>query len=122
MKADRNAPCPCGSGKKFKKFCLDRDAMPNPADSQLPKPVRDIRVHIPTGTSVETVRASILQEIARTRKFGHVKPVLSLQHHGRTFVAVGNALYHAKDWKTFPGLPGQLHQACLWQRLGQEGT
>jgi uncharacterized protein YecA (UPF0149 family) len=26
-KVGRNAPCPCGSGKKFKKCCLDRSAV-----------------------------------------------------------------------------------------------
>ena len=24
-KVGRNAPCPCGSGKKYKKCCLDKD-------------------------------------------------------------------------------------------------
>jgi len=30
MKVGRNAPCPCGSGKKYKKCCLERG--PNPVD------------------------------------------------------------------------------------------
>src|SRR4051794_25588455 len=25
MKIGRNAPCPCGSGKKYKRCCLDKD-------------------------------------------------------------------------------------------------
>ncbi len=31
MKIGRNAPCPCGSGKKYKKCCLDRKAAPSQA-------------------------------------------------------------------------------------------
>lgn len=30
-KVGRNDPCPCGSGKKYKKCCLDKDAAPPPA-------------------------------------------------------------------------------------------
>jgi hypothetical protein len=29
MKAERNDPCPCGSGKKYKKCCLDREQRPS---------------------------------------------------------------------------------------------
>src|SRR2546421_5863302 len=48
MKAGRNDPCPCGSGKKYKKCCLARDqeketslaAMPveTPPSASLPRP------------------------------------------------------------------------------------
>ena len=33
MKAGRNDPCPCGSGKKYKKCCwaLNQGILPNPA-------------------------------------------------------------------------------------------
>jgi len=27
-KISRNAPCPCGSGKKYKKCCMDKDLKP----------------------------------------------------------------------------------------------
>jgi len=43
MKIGRNAPCPCGSGKKYKKCCLDRDQQtgrshPNKDDFIQPPP------------------------------------------------------------------------------------
>jgi len=44
MKTGRNDPCPCGSGKKFKKCCLGR-ALPNAPISQNPR-------HIPAAASV----------------------------------------------------------------------
>ena len=35
MKIGRNDPCPCGSGKKYKKCCLDRPT-PSPAFASSP--------------------------------------------------------------------------------------
>jgi len=41
----RNAPCPCGSGKKYKKCCLDKQLMvAAPAVSVLGNPIRDEHV------------------------------------------------------------------------------
>ena len=37
MKAGRNDSCPCGSGKKYKKCCFDKDAMPVRQQSSSPK-------------------------------------------------------------------------------------
>ena len=31
MKAGRNEPCPCGSGKKYKKCCLGKNQAASPA-------------------------------------------------------------------------------------------
>lgn len=33
QKTGRNDPCPCGSGKKYKKCCLGKDTLSNPEDS-----------------------------------------------------------------------------------------
>jgi SEC-C motif len=38
-KIGRNDPCPCGSGKKFKKCCLPLQQDTPPAASPLPKPI-----------------------------------------------------------------------------------
>ena len=41
MKAGRNDPCPCGSGKKYKKCCLTKDqsqTASGPSSSALPRP------------------------------------------------------------------------------------
>lgn len=41
-KADRNGPCPCGSGQKFKKCCLKwaRRGLPSPPRNGLPNDPR----------------------------------------------------------------------------------
>jgi hypothetical protein len=41
MKVGRNDPCPCGSGKKYKKCCLAKDQLvppPEPEDPEAPEP------------------------------------------------------------------------------------
>jgi hypothetical protein len=38
MKAGRNDPCPCGSGKKYKKCCIDKDRSAAPS-SMIPVPI-----------------------------------------------------------------------------------
>ena len=35
-KVDRNDPCPCGSGKKYKKCCLNNDLNSLPANRKIP--------------------------------------------------------------------------------------
>src|ERR1035441_10607568 len=45
MKAGRNDPCPCGSGKKYKKCCLPKDQlipMAAPPIAGAPEPVADL--------------------------------------------------------------------------------
>ena len=37
MKPGRNDPCPCGSGKKYKKCCLDKDFEKTGSDDSLMK-------------------------------------------------------------------------------------
>lgn len=45
-KVSRNAPCPCGSGKKYKKCCMGKDeADPIPASSKKESPAEDSSVH-----------------------------------------------------------------------------
>src|ERR1017187_10371194 len=42
MKAGRNDPCPCGSGKKYKKCCLPKDQlipMAPPPTTEIPEPI-----------------------------------------------------------------------------------
>ncbi len=38
MKAGRNDPCPCGSGKKYKKCCLSKDLAASPREIPAPAP------------------------------------------------------------------------------------
>lgn len=93
MKIGRNDPCSCGSGHKYKRCCLGMRT-PHPLVQQvsfkeLPQEVRK-----------SFIRYN-LQEQERVRRFGHMRPPISVDHTGHKFVAVGSRLYYAKDWKTF---------------------
>lgn len=43
MKLGRNDPCPCGSGKKYKKCCYLREQSPTAENSLKPQNLRDTR-------------------------------------------------------------------------------
>lgn len=78
----RNDPCPCGSGKKFKKCCLDK------ASSR------------PTGTSNLQERLKALQ-LQADKQQGLGKHIISELHKGVRFIAVGGKLQWSPKWKTF---------------------
>lgn len=76
-----NKPCPCGSGKKFKKCCKDKDGREVPAED------------------IEIVRAKIEGEIAERRKLlnkigifiNFAKPQV---FNGKKYWAIGSRLYY----------------------------
>lgn len=93
-KIGRNAPCVCGSGRKFK-HCHGppQFAMPNMRDSA------DIKQQIITEGKRQLDRHKA-RELQRQKQQGWGRPIISVEHKGYRFVAVGNRLYYAK-WKTF---------------------
>lgn len=86
--AVRNDPCPCGSGRKFKKCCLQKPA----ALPSYPSPPPEV---------VEYARRHMREEAERRRKFGNIRPVVTTVHQGHRFVAVGSRVYFDKEWRTF---------------------
>jgi len=88
MKAGRNDPCPCGSGKKYKKCCYLREKPP--AMQSLPPEV------------IKKFQGMQVNENKRRRKYGDVRPIIHAKHQGHDFVAVGSELHYSKKWKTFP--------------------
>lgn len=88
-KTGRNAPCPCGSGRKYKKCCLLRE---NPRARATPIP-REAQA---------AMQAKVQAEQIRRERFGEVRPVIHADFQGHKFVAVGSELHYSKNWKTFP--------------------
>jgi hypothetical protein len=87
----RNQPCPCGSGKKFKRCHGDIAQAP-------------IALVKPDFNEVEM--ASILKkhellEFQRERQQGRGKPIISTESDGTRFVAIGNRVAYG-PWNTFP--------------------
>ena len=94
MKIGRNDPCPCGSGRKFKK-CHDTKRF------ELPFLIQQARIEkqiVEEGERLlEQQRA---REIQRQQQQGLGRPIISAEVRGTRFVAVGKQLYYGK-WKTF---------------------
>jgi hypothetical protein len=86
-KPGRNAPCPCGSGKKFKK-CHGALSKVNIS------PLSGVEIK----KKIEEMKGS---EIQRAKQQGLGRPIISSVFKGHRFVAVGNRFYHSKNWKTF---------------------
>jgi hypothetical protein len=84
MKIGRNSLCPCGSGKKYKRCCLERQSP----------------MAIPERIRLEIAGAQ-RREAERIEKYGYVKAPIWTRHAGQTVVAVGSRILYHPKWKTF---------------------
>lgn len=92
IKPQRNAPCPCGSGKKYKRCCGVLDPLPASSARSIPREI------------LEAIRkkSTALREFEK--KHGKVRPLIHSTLHNTKFVAVGKELHYAKatKWRVFP--------------------
>jgi hypothetical protein len=86
----RNEPCPCGSGKKYKK-CHGSLV----AQSQHERQPEGWQ-----GIEQELKEVQALQE-QREKQQGLGRPIISGTMGDTKFVAVGKTLHYSKNWKTF---------------------
>lgn len=84
-KLGRNDPCSCGSGRKFKRCCLNRSGRPIVTPLELLK-------HIDPETLRHLQRASLV---------GQVRPSVHADWNGKKWVAVGDRILASHRWKTF---------------------
>src|ERR1700692_3582500 len=92
----RNECCPCGSGKKFKKCCLNKLRSRNM--SQAP-PVDVI------AKGVLAIQRKIRAQQEWTKRYGQILPVISTNFQGRKVVGAGSKLYQDSGqhpWKYIP--------------------
>ncbi len=92
-KIGRNAPCPCGSGRKYKHCC----GVTSDAQRRGPKPVAF--EELPQSARKEILRTHLKMEEER-RKFGHVPPLVSAEMNGYRIIGIGTTLHWSKTWKT----------------------
>lgn len=85
-KVGRNDPCPCGSGRKFKK-CHISQATVDPMSREFQK------------RAWALFDGRIAAEKERKRKFGDVRPIIHTESWGKKLVAVGNRIYFNEDAK-----------------------
>ncbi len=86
MKIGRNDPCSCGSGKKYKKCCLN---LQTPSAEAIPP---EVKLHF------EKIQA--IQEQIKKQQ-GQGRPIISEMFQGYRFVATGSRIHYSKKWKTF---------------------
>ena len=90
----RNESCPCGSGKKFKKCCLNK-----------PKP----EMRQPQGPPPEVIAKAVLEMQRKTRaqaewvaRYGHVRPCIHTDNWGKKIIAIGNRITFVDKCKYIP--------------------
>src|ERR1700686_2537258 len=86
----RNERCPCGSGKKFKKCCMNRTT-PRIVNQPPPQEVVD--------HAAMAIQQKLAAQQAWTARYGHVRPCIATDFHGHKCVAAGNKLYYSERWK-----------------------
>ncbi len=93
-KIGRNAPCPCGSGRKYKKCCGD------PLKEQRQEGV------IGQGALPPEIKRALkrheAQELIRTQQQGLGRPIIAAKMGDHQFVAVEDTLHYSKKWIFFP--------------------
>jgi hypothetical protein len=90
VKIGRNDPCPCGSGKKYKK-CHGGNVSATFNFNQGPL----------TEEIVKQLKAHEAAELQRQQQQGLGRPIVSAEFHGFRFVAVRGRLHYSNRWKTF---------------------
>jgi len=111
MKIRRNDPCPCGSGKKFKK-CHNNPRF------ELPFLIQ--QAHIEKHLEEEGKRLleqKRAKEIQRQHQQGLGRPIISIEFQGYRFVAVGSKVHYGK-WKTFHDFLGNYIKSSLGGEWG----
>lgn len=90
-KVGRNRPCPCGSGKKFKKCCLAK------------KDARRVSTLHPefVSTMKQKMRQMDAERVQREKQQGLGRGIISAEFKDYRFVAVASKLYYSKSWRTF---------------------
>ncbi len=105
-KLGRNDPCHCGSGKKYKKCCLHKDAVKKRNKESNLADHDTIAKVIAQHRAKDSLRRSIQ---------GEGKPIISTDFKGYKFVAVGNQLHFAptKSTQTFIDFLGNYIKQVL---------
>lgn len=89
LKIGRNQPCPCGSGKKYKK-CHGKTSNLQPKPVVLQEQVQ------------RRYDQFLAKEQMRKEQQGLGRPILSAKLNDRQVIVVGGTIFHSTKWKTFP--------------------
>ena len=115
MKTGRNEPCRCGSGKKFKKCCLNAT---KPGARRAPIPERDPAF---LARAQAMLRLNQAAENVRQQQQGHGRPIVSWmdEANGFRFVAVKQTVHWGKNWFIFPNFLDYFMKKMLDHEWGE---
>jgi hypothetical protein len=108
-KIGRNSPCPCGSGKKYKRCCGNHLTQKTNTTKQFPQK----EIPKPVKTDLEHEQA---KELTRIQQQGLGKPIIATKFRDQQVVAVGNTIYISPKWKTVP----DFLSVYLKKKIGEE--
>jgi SEC-C motif-containing protein len=94
-KIGRNDPCPCGSGKKFKRCCIKNKAEELGIRRQQPPPPEVIE------KAMQIFAQQRKEESERKVRFGEVRPVMAINVWGKKRIVVGSSIYTLERGKFF---------------------
>lgn len=106
-KVGRNAPCPCGNGKKFKK-CHGA-----PKEAPVKRPPGP-----PQEVFAALMRRAQAKQVQTVRQQGHGRPIVSNEFKGTRFVVVGKQVAYG-PWKIFPDFLLHYVRASLGFEWGE---
>lgn len=115
MKTGRNEPCPCGSGKKFKKCCLNATKL---GARRAPTPERYPAF---LARAQAMLRQHQAAENVRQQQQGHGNPIVSWmdEANGFRFVAVKQTVHWGKNWVIFPNFLDYFLKNTLGHEWGE---
>jgi uncharacterized protein YchJ len=104
-KVGRNDPCPCNSGRKYKK-CHGA--------------LSGVVPNIPKEFITQKLAEMTAKKARQASLQGHSKPIISVEHSGYRFVAVRNKLHYSDRWKTFHDFIFAYMGIVLGERIGND--
>jgi SEC-C motif-containing protein len=111
-KVGRNDPCPCGSGRKFKKCCIGLRIVDQRREKTSIDQAELLREH-----------RRVMEDFERRKRdhattYGYVRPVISTIVGDTRFVAVGSTVHWSKTWKTVPDFLSEYIKRTLGEEWG----
>ena len=106
-KVGRNDPCPCGSGLKYKRCCLNEDTRQSSQRRAIPQAV--LKEH----------EALVRSEREGRQKYGNVRPIIQADWRGKKWIAIGNRVLSSDSWKTFLDFLGDYIKFVLTPDWGK---
>ncbi|MER8511012.1 SEC-C metal-binding domain-containing protein [Mesorhizobium sp. M0142] len=115
MKTGRNEPCPCGSGKKFKKCCL------NAAKQGVRSGLMPERDPVFLAQAQAMMRQHQAAESVRQQQQGYGNPIVSWvdEANGFRFVAAKTTVHWGRNWVIFPNFLDYFMKKTLGHEWGE---